>query len=320
MAEFEFGGEIVWRPTAEYVEGSHLQRFMQQHGIADLARAVRALGGRRGLVHRCHAAATWTSSSTQPYSQVLDLSRGKPWAALVRRRPDEHRPQLPGQVDGDARSKHVVALRFEGEDGQVHDVDLRRPVSRRSTAWPTACALWAWAKGDAIGLFMPMTPEIAIALLAIAKIGGVILPLFSGYGAGAVATRLVDADAKALFTVDGAFRRGRPVADEDRRRRGAAPCARRPARHRLPAHRRGRALDRGPRPLGRGSGVARPVRERSGGDRTHRRRRRPHGDLHLGHHRPAQGRGAHPLRLPDQGGDGHGPGPRPAPARTPSTG
>ena len=56
-----------------------------------------------------------------------------------------------------------------------------------------------------------MTPEIAIAFLAIAKIGGIILPLFSGYGAGAVATRLADAEAKALFTADGAFRRGRAV-------------------------------------------------------------------------------------------------------------
>jgi len=55
--------------------------------------------------------------------------------------------------------------------------------------------------------------------LAVAKIGGIILPLFSGYGAGAVVTRLVDADAKALFTADGFFRRGKrvamkPVADE----------------------------------------------------------------------------------------------------------
>ena len=57
-----------------------------------------------------------------------------------------------------------------------------------------------------------MTPEIVVALLAIAKIGGVILPLFSGYGAGAIVTRLVDADAKALFTADGFFRRGKAVA------------------------------------------------------------------------------------------------------------
>jgi acetyl-CoA synthetase len=56
-----------------------------------------------------------------------------------------------------------------------------------------------------------MTPEIVIAFLAIAKVGGVILPLFSGYGPGAVAERLADAEAKALFTADGQFRRGRPI-------------------------------------------------------------------------------------------------------------
>jgi acetyl-CoA synthetase len=57
-----------------------------------------------------------------------------------------------------------------------------------------------------------MTPEIVVALLAIAKIGGIILPLFSGYGASAIAGRLADADAKALFAADGSFRRGKPVA------------------------------------------------------------------------------------------------------------
>jgi acetyl-CoA synthetase len=73
------------------------------------------------------------------------------------------------------------------------------------------CVRLGLGKGDAIGIFMPMTPEIVIALLAIAKIGGIILPLFSGYGAGAIVSRMVDADAKALFAADGAFRRGKPV-------------------------------------------------------------------------------------------------------------
>jgi acetyl-CoA synthetase len=73
--------------------------------------------------------------------------------------------------------------------------------------------------GDAIGIFMPMVPEIVVALLAIAKIGGIILPLFSGYGPGAVANRLIDSEAKALFTADGFPRRGslvpmKPVVDE----------------------------------------------------------------------------------------------------------
>ena len=58
---------------------------------------------------------------------------------------------------------------------------------------------------------MPMVPEIAVALFAVAKVGAIILPLFSGYGAAAVASRLHDAQAKFLITADGFFRRGEHV-------------------------------------------------------------------------------------------------------------
>jgi acetyl-CoA synthetase len=64
-------------------------------------------------------------------------------------------------------------------------------------------------KGDAIGVFMPMVPEIVVAMLAIIKIGGIFLPLFSGFGAAAIVSRLSDADAKALFTAAGTYRRGK---------------------------------------------------------------------------------------------------------------
>jgi acetyl-CoA synthetase len=57
-----------------------------------------------------------------------------------------------------------------------------------------------------------MAPETAIAMFATAKIGGIILPLFSGYGIRAVATRLADAGARALFVADGFYRRGQVVS------------------------------------------------------------------------------------------------------------
>jgi acetyl-CoA synthetase len=57
-----------------------------------------------------------------------------------------------------------------------------------------------------------MIPEIVMSLLAVAKIGGIILPLFSGFGSGAIASRLQDAGAEALITADGFYRRGQPVA------------------------------------------------------------------------------------------------------------
>jgi acetyl-CoA synthetase len=103
-----------------------------------------------------------------------------------------------------------VALIWEGEEGQVRRLtyaELYRQVNQAANAL-RALGL---GKGDAIGLFMPMVPEIVVALLAIAKIGGIILPLFSGYGSGAIVSRLADAEAKALFTADGVYRRGKAV-------------------------------------------------------------------------------------------------------------
>ncbi len=63
--------------------------------------------------------------------------------------------------------------------------------------------------GDTIGVFMPMIPQAVIAAYACAKIGAIYLPIFSGFGAPAVATRLQDAEVKLLFTADGFLRRGK---------------------------------------------------------------------------------------------------------------
>jgi acetyl-CoA synthetase len=102
------------------------------------------------------------------------------------------------------------ALVWEGEEGATRTLTYQQLYGEVNKA-ANALRSLGLGKGDAIGLFMPMTPEIVIALLAVARIGGIILPLFSGYGAGAIISRLADADAKALFAADGAFRRGKAV-------------------------------------------------------------------------------------------------------------
>src|SRR4030095_11658969 len=67
-------------------------------------------------------------------------------------------------------------------------------------------------RGDRVALFMPMCPEMVAAFFAVISIGGIVLPLFSGYGVDAVASRLQDSGAKALITADGFWRRGQIVA------------------------------------------------------------------------------------------------------------
>lgn len=213
---FSFGGPIVWKPTPEIRERAHLTAFMRQHNIHNFDT----------LMRRSTTDVAWFTEAVldyldiqfyQPYSQVLDLSGGiqfPRWCVdgkmnIVHNCLDKR--QTPAQRD-------KTAIVWEGEEGTVRALtyaELYKQVNQTANALRSL----GLGKGDAIGLFMPMTPEIVVALLAIAKIGGVILPLFSGYGAGAIASRLADAGAKALFAADGAFRRGKiaemkSIADE----------------------------------------------------------------------------------------------------------
>jgi len=65
--------------------------------------------------------------------------------------------------------------------------------------------------GDAVGMYMPMIPETVATLIACFKIGAVAVPVFSGFGAQALASRLEDSEAKILFTADGGKRRGKLI-------------------------------------------------------------------------------------------------------------
>src|SRR5512143_1373657 len=93
--------------------------------------------------------------------------------------------------------------------------DLWMEVNRMANALKEQ----GFRKGDIIALYMPMTPEIVIAFCAIIKIGGILLPLFSGYGPGPISARLKDINAVGVITCDGTIRKGKkvlmkPVLDE----------------------------------------------------------------------------------------------------------
>ncbi len=208
MAEqFTFGGDIVWRPTPEHIEHANLTKFMRLHGITDF----------NELMQKSSGDVAWFTDAVlkfldiqfyEPYSNVVDLSEGIqfPKWCVDGRMNIVHNCVDKWVVDGGRQT----AVSFEGEEGGTRTLSYEELYKEVNKAANALCSL-GLGKGDAIGIFMPMTPEIVIALLAIAKIGGIILPLFSGYGAGAIVSRMVNAEAKALFAADGAFRRGKPV-------------------------------------------------------------------------------------------------------------
>jgi acetyl-CoA synthetase len=208
--QFTFGGEIIWRPTSDHIEQANLTAFMRLHGIRDFDE----------LMQKSTSDVAWFTDAVlkfldiqfyEPYSKVVDLSEGiqfPKWCVdgrmnIVHNCVDKYQLST-------ARGHAKRAVVFEGEEGITKTFtyeELYKEVNKTANALRSL----GLGKGDAIGIFMPMTPEIVIALLAIAKIGGIILPLFSGYGAGAIVSRLADANAKALFAADGAYRRGKAV-------------------------------------------------------------------------------------------------------------
>ncbi len=107
---------------------------------------------------------------------------------------------------------------WQSEDGSRRSLTWSE-LSRETTRLAEALAALGIGEGDAVGIFLPMSPEVAIASHACAHLGAIQVPIFSGFAAPAIATRLADAGAKALITADGSLRRGtvvpmKEIADE----------------------------------------------------------------------------------------------------------
>ena len=115
-------------------------------------------------------------------------------------------------VDRHAHSarRNKAAILWEGEPGDTRVLTfgmLEREVNRFANALKSLGV----AKGDRIAIYMGMVPELAIAMLACAKIGAAHSVVFGGFSAEALRERINDAKAKVLITADGAWRRGTVV-------------------------------------------------------------------------------------------------------------
>ena len=109
-----------------------------------------------------------------------------------------------------ARDPDGPALAWEGDDGEVRrltNAELSAAVDR-AAAMLSARGVRA---GDRVGILLPLLPETAVAVLALGLLEAIYTPIFSGYGAPAVAARLRDAEASVLITADGFLRRGAAV-------------------------------------------------------------------------------------------------------------
>jgi len=201
-------GAIRWRPTAEMIEQSRMGQFLQQHHLTSL----------QELRDKATQEPEWFWDAVvkmidwpfvTPYHQVLDLSQGPEWATwfvggtsnLSLAALDRH------VVEGRGERRAIIQETEGGEVSTWTYRELQQAVDRLAHALE---GLGVRAQ-DRIALYLPMGVEAVIAMLAAAKMAAIVVPIFSGYGAPAMATRLQDAEASIVITADGFTRRGRVV-------------------------------------------------------------------------------------------------------------
>jgi len=104
-----------------------------------------------------------------------------------------------------------VAYHWEGEPGDTRTITYRQLLEEVGR-FANALKSLGVGRGDRVAIYMPMIPELPVAMLACARIGAPHSVVFGGFSADALRGRINDAEAKVLVTADGGYRRGAPVA------------------------------------------------------------------------------------------------------------
>jgi len=195
----------AWSPNAAYLERSRLRRFAAAQGLSDYPSLLRWATDdleRFWRVVEADLGVVWAT----PYERVMDTSAGVPWTTWW----TGGRMNYVETALRTDRDPSALALIAEREDGSVERrtfAELRAEVTRFA-AGLRASGVGA---GDRIAVFLPLGAECVVAVLACGAIGAIYTPIFSGYGAEAIAGRLRDCEASVLICADGFHRRGAVV-------------------------------------------------------------------------------------------------------------
>jgi acetyl-CoA synthetase len=199
--------DFIWQPSAELVERANVTRLGRRLGAASFAE-----------LHRISVEEPdrfWPAlvddleiEFSQPWTSVVDSSRGPEWSTWFNGgRINAARVCLHRWAETQPDDEAFVGLY---EDGGRESLSFAA-ASRQVTQLAEALVELGVAAGDRVAIYMPMSPAVAVAAHACAHIGAVYVPIFSGFAAPAIASRLEDSQAKVAICADWSLRRGKRI-------------------------------------------------------------------------------------------------------------
>ena len=198
----------VWTPTPDHIENANVPRLARAHGLDTITQ----------LRERSTAdiAWYWDAAITDlgipfatGYDSVLDTSGGIEFPEWFTGGTFNVVDACIGRWVAEGAGDRPAVI-HEAEDGAVTILTYAELADRVSRVAAGLVGLGGRG-GGAVGIYLPMIPEAVIACYAVAGIGAILVPLFSGFAAPAIASRLNDAEVAAVIVADGTIRRGRGV-------------------------------------------------------------------------------------------------------------
>ena len=196
--------DFIWRPGPELLEQANLTRLQRRLGADDYRELHRISIEEPGRFWP-EAIDDLGLEFSQRWDAVVDVSRGPEWATWF----------VGGKVNIARVCLHAHASDREAlvglyEDGARESLTFAE-ASRQVTQLAEALVELGVEPGDRVAIYMPMAPAVAIASHACAHIGAVQVPIFSGFAAPAIASRLEDSQAKVVICADWSLRRGKRI-------------------------------------------------------------------------------------------------------------
>ncbi|TAM66225.1 MAG: acyl-CoA synthetase [Microbacteriaceae bacterium] len=207
-AEFGVSSNPTWVPDDATRDRSRLLAAMRRWGFESLAELhARSIDDPEWFWRE--VVEDLRIEFSGPFALVKDDSDGKPFPRWFNGgRINAAQLCVHRHAAGKLAGKEAVV--YEGDSGQRRslsyaelDVEVRRFAGNLTSL--------GVQRGDRVVFFLPVVPEAAVAFMACARIGAISVPAFSGYGAEALATRLIDSEATVLITADGTTRRGKRI-------------------------------------------------------------------------------------------------------------
>ncbi|WP_435360813.1 AMP-binding protein [Haloarchaeobius sp. DFWS5] len=218
MESLEDVSEVAFEPSQEFIESTNVWEFMQAFDIADYDDLIERTTTEVDGVDE--SGVDWFWDELVSY---LDIEFYEDYDTV---RDDSEGPQFTDWYPGgelniahntldrwaelDEPKRNSVACIWEGEPGDVREVTYH-DMYRQANMVANYLESVGIETGDTVGLYMPMVPEVVSILYGCFKVGAIAVPIFSGFGVDATATRISDSECSVLFTGDGFYRRGGEV-------------------------------------------------------------------------------------------------------------